>query len=72
MGALTAYSSLFITALIATTIFPAQSEALLVVLLLADSNSLSLLHFVATVGNVTESMINWWPERGAERLALRR
>lgn len=72
MTALAAYSSLFISAFIAATILPAQSEALLVTLLLTDSYSLSILLIVATAGNVIGSLINWWLGRGIERFALRR
>ena len=54
-----AYISLFASALIAATILPMQSEAVLVGLLVAGDHTVPLLLVVATVGNVLGSMINW-------------
>lgn len=54
-----AYTSLFLSALIAATILPMQSEAVLVGLLTTTSHSVSGLLLVATVGNVLGSVINW-------------
>lgn len=51
--------SLFLTAFIAATIFPAQSEALLVALLIKTEHAPWLLVAVATVGNVLGSCVNW-------------
>lgn len=50
---------LFLAALIAATLIPAQSEAVLVALLLEGGHP-ALLVAVATVGNVLGSLINWW------------
>ncbi len=57
--ALAAYLGLFLAAFLAATIVPAQSEAVLVGLILADKQPLLLLLFVATAGNVLGSVVNW-------------
>ena len=46
-------------ALVAATLLPAQSEAVLVALLLDGSHPVWLLIAVATAGNVLGSVINW-------------
>lgn len=51
---------LFSAALIAATLLPMQSEAVLVGLLLAEGHSVPLLLAVATAGNVLGSLINWY------------
>lgn len=63
---------LFLTALIAATVLPMQSEAVLVGLLLAGQPPPWLLVLVATVGNVLGSVVNWWLGRGIERFRDRR
>lgn len=65
------YVGLFATAFLAATLLPAQSEALLVALLLADHPPW-LLVLVATAGNVLGSTVNWWLGRGIERFRERR
>ena len=65
------YVGLFATALLAATLVPAQSEALLVALLLADHPAWLLVP-VATAGNVLGSTVNWWLGRGIERYRDRR
>ena len=65
------YVGLFATALLAATLVPAQSEALLVALLMADHPAW-LLVLVATAGNVLGSTVNWWLGRGIERFRDRR
>lgn len=50
---------LFFAALIAATLIPAQSEAVLVGLLLANAAPFWLLLAVATAGNVLGSVLNW-------------
>lgn len=57
--AVIAYLGLFLSALIAATILPMQSEAVLVGLLASTNHSVILLLLVATVGNVLGSVINW-------------
>ncbi|MGA1881866.1 YqaA family protein [Azospirillum sp. 11R-A] len=59
MGDVAAYGSLFLVALVAATIFPAQSELLLAGLHASGNYHDGLLILVATVGNVAGSTINW-------------
>ena len=66
MTDLVAYASLFLSALVAATMLPMQSEAVLVGLLLADYSSW-LVITVASVGNILGSAINWLLGRGIER-----
>ncbi|MFT4160711.1 YqaA family protein [Shinella sp.] len=67
MSALAAYGGLFLAALIAATILPAQSEAVLAGLLASKSYTPALLILVAGIGNVLGSVINWLLGRGIER-----
>lgn len=53
------YVGLFLSALVAATILPMQSEAVLVALLTTKTHSVTALLVVATVGNVFGSVINW-------------
>ncbi len=57
--ALATYLALFLAAFLAATIVPAQSEAVLVGLILADDQPVLLLLLVATTGNVLGSVVNW-------------
>lgn len=54
-----AYFSLFLSAFVAATILPMQSEAVLVGLLLAGDYSTPSLLIVAIAGNVLGAVINW-------------
>ncbi len=54
-----AYIGLFASALVAATLLPMQSEAVLAGLLAAAQHPASMLILVATVGNVLGSVINW-------------
>jgi membrane protein YqaA with SNARE-associated domain len=54
-----AYLGLFTSALIAATVLPMQSEAVLVGLLTAGTSSVTVLLIVATTGNVLGAVINW-------------
>lgn len=62
---------LFTVAFAAATVFPAQSEAALVVLLVREEQSPVLLVAVATIGNVLGSVTNWllgrWVEHYRDR-----
>ncbi len=58
-----AYLGLFASALIAATILPMQSEAVLVGLLIQGAHPVLALVLVATVGNVLGSVINWYMGR---------
>lgn len=66
-----AYAGLFLTALVAATLLPAQSETLLVGLLVAGYAPW-LLVAVASAGNVLGSTVNWWLGREAVRFSDRR
>lgn len=65
---LAAYAGLFSAALIAATILPMQSEAILVGLILTGDYSLAALLLTASVGNTLGSAVNWLLGRGVERL----
>ena len=58
---------LFAIAFVAATILPAQSEAALVGLLVADTHPAILLVAAASIGNVLGAMVNWALGRGVER-----
>lgn len=62
-----AYAGLFAAALIAATVLPMQSEAVLAALVLAGDRPLAVLWAVATFGNVLGSVVNW----GLGRCVLR-
>ena len=64
---LAVYVGLFLTAFVAATILPMQSEAALVGLLLADIQPVWALVSVASIGNVAGSVVNWLLGRGVER-----
>jgi len=64
-----AYIGLFLSALVAATLLPMQSEAVLVALLLQGDHTVALLLAVATVGNVLGSVINWVLGRFALRFS---
>lgn len=63
---------LFAVAFIAATILPAQSETVLVGLLVADPYSPVLLVVVASVGNVLGAAVNWGLGRGVQRFRDKR
>ena len=69
---LAVYAGLFLTAFVAATILPMQSEAVLVGLLLADIHPVWVLVGVASIGNVAGSVVNWLLGRGIERFRDRR
>lgn len=50
---------LFLAALLAATLVPAQSEAVLAGLILAGGHPVWLLVLVASLGNVLGSVVNW-------------
>ncbi len=65
-------AGLFSAAVVAATLLPAQSEAVLVALLVTDKHAPLTLVAVATVGNVGGSVVNWLLGRGVERFRDRR
>lgn len=69
---MSAYMGLFMSALIAATILPAQSEALLALLLLGGEHSAVGLLVSASIGNVLGSVINYLLGRLAETYSRRR
>lgn len=64
---LASYLGLFSAAFLAATLLPAQSEALLVGLLMTGRHPLAALLLVATAGNVLGSVVNWLLGRFVER-----
>lgn len=72
MWDLSAYAGLFISALVAATLLPMQSEAVLVGLLLTERYPVLTLLVVATSGNVLGSLLNWLLGRTVERYRQRR
>jgi membrane protein YqaA with SNARE-associated domain len=63
---------LFLAAFAAATLIPAQSEAVLIALILSASHPVWLLLTVATFGNVLGSAVNWAMGRFLIRFANRR
>lgn len=72
MTDLATYAALFLSALIAATLLPMQSEAVLAGLLLAGAQPFWMLIAVATAGNVLGSLVNWWLGRFIEHFRERR
>jgi membrane protein YqaA with SNARE-associated domain len=54
-----AYGGLFLTALLAATVFPAQSEILLAGMHASGQYDVAILVLAATLGNVLGSACNW-------------
>ncbi|GGF57238.1 membrane protein [Azorhizobium oxalatiphilum] len=69
---LAVYGGLFATALVAATILPMQSEAVLVGLILSGAYPVWLLVLVASLGNILGSVLNWLLGRGIERFRDRK
>lgn len=65
-------AGLFLAALLAATLVPAQSEAVLIALIVAGAHPLWLLLCVATTGNVLGSVVNWVMGRFLLRFSDRR
>ncbi|MEQ1945416.1 YqaA family protein [Mesorhizobium sp. VNQ89] len=72
MDDLAILGGLFAISFVAATILPAQSEAVLVGLLVAGTHSPLLLVGVASLGNVLGAVVNWALGRGIERFRNRR
>ena len=62
------YITLFLSAFVAATILPAQSEAFLAYQVSVHPQSVLSLIIVATIGNVLGSIVNWWLGRQAEKI----
>ena len=69
---LAAYAGLFASALLAATVAPMQSEAVLVALLLGGDYSVPWLLVVASCGNILGAVLNWLLGRWIERFHERR
>lgn len=67
-----AYLGLFLSAFLAATLLPAQSELVLASLLAAESRSATLLITVASLGNILGAFLNYWLGRGALALQDKR
>lgn len=72
MSTMTAYASLFIAAFAAATLFPAQSEAVLLALVSSREYPLHTLVVIASIGNVLGSVLNWWLGLYAQRFRDRK
>lgn len=72
MDDLAILGGLFVIAFVAATILPAQSEAALVGLLVAGTQSPVLLVAVASLGNILGAVVNWALGRGVERFRDRK
>ena len=72
MTDLYAYGGLFLTAFAAATIFPMQSEAVLVGLILSERHPIVLLILTASAGNILGAVVNWILGRSVERFQGRR
>jgi membrane protein YqaA with SNARE-associated domain len=72
VSSFTAYLGLFLSALIAASLLPAQSEAVLVALLLDGSYWPWALLVVASLGNILGSLLNWLLGRYLEHFRQRR
>ena len=60
MNSLEAYSSLFISSFLSSTILPGHSEITLTTLIFLEKYSQFLLIFFASFGNILGSVINWY------------
>ena len=60
MNSLEAYSSLFISSFLSSTILSGHSEITLTTFILFEKYSLFLLIFFASFGNILGSVINWY------------
>ena len=72
MTGLAAYGGLFLSALVAATVLPAQSELVLAALLRSGDWSTAGLLLSASVGNVLGSVVNYGLGRRAEAFRDRR
>ena len=60
MNSLEAYTSLFISSFLSSTILPGHSEITLTTLFLLEKYSQFLLIFYASLGNILGSIVNWF------------
>jgi len=72
MPDISVYIGLFLAALLAATIIPAQSEALLVALMVSGKYDPWLLVGIASAGNVLGSVMNWLLGYGIQKFKDRK
>ena len=72
MSALAAYGGLFLSAFVAATLLPAQSELVLAALLASQEWSAVWLLCVVSLGNVLGALVNYALGRGANALRDKR
>ncbi|WP_340161855.1 YqaA family protein [uncultured Hoeflea sp.] len=72
MTDLAAYGSLFLAALLAATLIPAQSESVLGGLVVLGEQPVVALVAVASLGNILGSVLNWLIGRGVENFRDRK
>ncbi len=60
MNSLEAYSSLFISSFLSSTILPGHSEITLTTFILLEKYSSFILIFFASLGNILGSIVNWY------------
>ena len=66
------YLSLALSACIAATVLPMQSETVLIALLTLEPSAVYTLVLVASLGNILGSQINWWLGTQLQRWQNRR
>ena len=66
-----AFIGLFLSAFLAATLIPAQSELGLGYLVINTDYSIVLLVTIASLGNTTGAVINWFIGRGVARSIVR-
>lgn len=71
MNETTAILGLFLSAFLAATLVPAQSELSLGYLVINTDYSVVLLVMVASLGNTTGSIINWFIGKGIAKSVMR-
>ena len=65
------YGALFLSALMAASFLPMQSEAVLIGLLVARQEPVASLLVIATLGNVLGAVVNWVLGRALRRFERR-
>ena len=72
MTPLAAYAALFVSAFTSATLLPGSSEAVLLGLLAAGAGDPGMLVLIATLGNLSGSVVSWAMGRGAAHFRDRR
>ncbi len=67
-----AYGAMFASAFLAATVFPAQSELVLIGFLTAGEHSVAGMLLVASIGNVLGSVVNYYLGIGLQSFRARR